>query len=281
MSYKNKNNTLCKDFAGQAISTWTRLENSLLTALTFDEESLTDLNLQDLQLKHPYSIRTKKFNKQKQEPVNGADWEWWLISGSRGLGLRIQAKKLNLDTQLYPSVNKQNDNGFQIDLLIQDANRQNPNLIPIYVFYNYVDIKAVSLPWNCYSIPVDLKKLGCSIVPALVVRQMNINSISIDDIKKIMRPWHCLVCCEGYLTETDRQLSEISLPDRAFALIDNIIKRFEPFEPINLTNTVMEKGSYVTEKIPSYVNLFRESGRIDEEIIKRLNIDGLTIIEEK
>src|SRR4051794_33455900 len=114
MSYRNKNRELCKDFAKQAVSTWTRLENSLVTSLTFDEESLTDINLQDLQLKHPYSIKTKKFNKQTEEPMNGADWEWWLLSGNRGLGLRIQAKRLNLNSLLYPSVNKSNKNGNQI-----------------------------------------------------------------------------------------------------------------------------------------------------------------------
>lgn len=104
-----------------------------------------DFNLQDIQLSHPYEIKIQKFNR-RQEAKNGADWEWWFISNGLGIGFRVQAKKISMENNLYPDVDRTNKYGRQVDLLIDGAENAVPPRIPLYVFYNYVDTSKVNLP---------------------------------------------------------------------------------------------------------------------------------------
>src|ERR1700674_228364 len=87
--------SLCATFCQSAIWTWNCLKYARQTGIQLGEESLTDLNLLNIQICHPSEVRTKKFSRNTEGKVTGADWEWWFGSPSGWLGLRIQAKKLN------------------------------------------------------------------------------------------------------------------------------------------------------------------------------------------
>src|SRR4051812_16335213 len=86
---------LCPTFEHLAERTWKYLAAAEDTQLRIGEQTLTDINLIDMQVRHPAELTTWKF-KPEEEAANGADWEWWFHGGNRILGLRLQAKKLYL-----------------------------------------------------------------------------------------------------------------------------------------------------------------------------------------
>src|SRR5688572_13448409 len=93
--------SLCETFKNRSSSTWTLLSKAREVDSQLLEETLTDLNLLELKLKHPREIITKSFTKPR-EGLTGADWEWWLTGPkSLWLGFRVQAKVLNLRSGMY------------------------------------------------------------------------------------------------------------------------------------------------------------------------------------
>jgi hypothetical protein len=44
--------------------------------MTIGEETLTDLNLLELQAKNPRTVATVKFTRVQEGRRTGADWEW-------------------------------------------------------------------------------------------------------------------------------------------------------------------------------------------------------------
>ena len=75
------------------------------------EETITEMNLTELQAKHPQQIKTQTFSKRK-ELKTGADWDWelWLGSQNLWLSLSIQAKKLNPQNLRYEDLDYQPKN---------------------------------------------------------------------------------------------------------------------------------------------------------------------------
>src|SRR5689334_21335302 len=88
--------SLCSTFEDLAARTWDYLLAGEQTKVRLGEETLTDINLVDLQRAHPAQVQTVKFTKS-QERRNGADWELWLFEKGHVLALRFQAKKLYRD----------------------------------------------------------------------------------------------------------------------------------------------------------------------------------------
>lgn len=275
-----KGTPLCKGFADQAIQTWLRIQNEIITGISFGEETITDVNLQDLQIKYPYDIKIKKFNR-RQEAKNGADWEWWFVANGLAVGMRLQAKKLRLSDNVYPDVDRSNRHGRQIDLLIQESNNATPKVFPVYVFYNYIANTDSTFPWNCKSYPVNYQELGCSVVPASKIVGMNITHLTIDDIKNVMLPWHCLVCCQGYLHPSDDVSGVYStLPYRVYGFLQNA---FNTPEEVDLHSEEFRQNreQYVTKKLPWYVNALMDQGNISSDIGDEIDLEGVMIIEEK
>ncbi|MHA1972653.1 MAG: DUF6615 family protein [Candidatus Hodarchaeales archaeon] len=137
---------LCYDFIEQARDTWKKIEVSEQIGLPLKETTITDINLLELTSKNPYNVISKAYSPYR-EARNGADWEWWLGSGSIWIGLRVQAKKLYPNTMKYRNIDYSNKHGRQVENLINKALNATPPRIPIYVFYNYWDITQFNLPW--------------------------------------------------------------------------------------------------------------------------------------
>lgn len=125
---------------------WRINKNSYdLKLLKIGEETITDLLLMELANLQEKTI-VRKFNKQSEEPKNGADWEWWIKVSDKVIGFRIQAKLLtynkNNRSPVYKGIGKTvgSTSNLQIDNLIQQAHtgREDGKLIPIYSFYNYL-----------------------------------------------------------------------------------------------------------------------------------------------
>jgi len=113
------------------------------------EESLTDWLLYYLSEQCP-NIYYQTFSRHK-EAETGADWEWWILTpknsnrdkylinhnGDKYNAYRflVQAKKLHLgSSDNYLNLSYSNKNGFQIDLLLEEA--QARSAFPLYAFYS-------------------------------------------------------------------------------------------------------------------------------------------------
>jgi len=96
------------------------------------EESITDWLLYSLS-QNLFAFKYYKFTKHEEARTTGADWEWWIVGDQYSLRLRIQAKKLKLTHDNYPSIAYSNNYGMQIDKLLGDAAAV--NALPLYAFY--------------------------------------------------------------------------------------------------------------------------------------------------
>ncbi|MCL4538378.1 MAG: hypothetical protein M1469_09285 [Bacteroidetes bacterium] len=238
---------------------------------------MTDINLVDIQIKNPSRVITRKYGKRK-EATNGADWEWWLISGHRGLGLRVQAKKLDASKMAYRELNKRNPNGRQLDLLIQSANASSPPRFPVYVFYNFWDTHNHPATWNCRSLSMDPTLYGCTIAPATVVRPILGKRKTAQKINRLSYPWHCLVCSRGFTPHIAfPSRSAPDLPTNAFAFLTNAFA-----QPLNNNEDIssQELDRYVTEKLPPYVYDVLEGREISDQRWETIGTNRLHVIAE-
>jgi len=261
---------LCVDFIHTAIQTWNRIKHGSLTGINLLEESITDFNLLDLQIRHPQEIITRKFSKRK-EAKEGADWEWWLGSKGSWLGLRVQAKILDSQKMRYPHLNRSTGYGRQIDLLINNALSHSYPKIPIYVFYNYWNINRFNPPWLCKTFPKIIEMLGCGISEAITVRSiLNQGSDKLQDIANVMYPWSCLVCCKGFSSKNE------ILPLRAFYFIVGAFKSHT-----EKTEFPYERDKFVLEKAPSYVYKILERQKLTREELKEIKVNRVVIIYKR
>lgn len=111
----------------QRIAVWRKQQPAV------GEESLTDWFLFELSERIP-RVRYVKFNRIQEGRITGADWEWWFVYSNMSLGIRVQAKRLHLNEDNYPSLAYSTRNGMQIEKLRQEATRR--SLLAFYVFYS-------------------------------------------------------------------------------------------------------------------------------------------------
>lgn len=97
------------------------------------EESITDWLLFDISEKIE-RIAYKAFTRDEESRKTGADWEWWFIYKDHAFKMRVQAKKLKIGEDNYPALAYTNNNGLQIELLLNSS--QQENFIPFYAFYS-------------------------------------------------------------------------------------------------------------------------------------------------
>lgn len=191
--------SLCADFIARAAQTWNLIKYGKLTKIRISEETITEINLLELQIRHPQEIITVTISKPREAKI-GADWEWWL--GSRGywLPLRVQAKKLDPVNLEYPYLDHKSRYGSQIRLLIDHSLKNNPPMIPIYIFYNYWDYKRFDPPWQCPSYPKLIEMLGCGLAEAISVKSIiDQGSTQLNDIANIMFPLELFGLLQGFL----------------------------------------------------------------------------------
>lgn len=263
------NASLCHDFVGRAVNTWQSLRTSVQTGISLSEESITDFNLIELQCRHPSEIRTQKFSKHRESLV-GADWEWWLGSKGFWLGLRVQAKKLDPSALTYPELDKQNENGMQIDLLIQNALTNTPKFIPLYVFYNYWNVDGFDPGWRCQTYPKSNEMMGCSLSYAGDVKEiLDRGSKALQDISRVMYPWSCLVCCKGYLTTENGDL-----PNRAFDFAVGALLGDQG------GRDSFSKSRFVVREAPDYVYKIMEGVTLSDEDWGKTDVNRVTVIHE-
>jgi len=262
---------LCADFIYRAEQTWNLIGCGLNTGIDFSEESATDINLLELQMRHPYEVRTQKFTKPTEARI-GADWEWWLGSEGYWLGLRAQAKKIDSQNLRYPYLDHRSRHGRQIELLISNSLAGNPPTIPIYILYNYWDSGRFDPPWLCPTYPKIPQMLGCGLCEAVAIKSIvDRGRNELKDIAQMMYPWSCLICCAGFSGDDSR------LPYRAFSFLTGAYEKYA--REANFVPYKKEK--YVSEKAPKYVFKVLEGVKLSKEEWKGIKAGRITVIYQK
>jgi hypothetical protein len=151
------------------------------------EESLTDWLLFDISKKSPV-VRYQLFNRHEEGRTTGADWEWWFVSNSQNLRLRVQAKKAQGKKDLYSDLARTNKCGLQIDKLMRDAQAQ--NAIPLYAFFSSENsqTKCGERSGRQGIYLASAKKVHDKFVATRV-------KVSAQDVLKLSKPLQCVACC--------------------------------------------------------------------------------------
>jgi hypothetical protein len=95
------------------------------------EESLTDWMLYKIS-EDIENIKYLSFTR-REEAVNGADWEWWILMRNSAYRFSVQAKKLN-GRDNWAAINYCNKNDTQINLLLDISTMKGS--YPLYLFYS-------------------------------------------------------------------------------------------------------------------------------------------------
>jgi hypothetical protein len=194
-TYPGQPSPLCLGFRERANVTWDLITVGESSRIRPAEETLTEVNLLELQVRYPSQIRCWMFSKHAEGRTTGADWEWWI--GARGgwVGVRVQAKRLALPSRSYEKLDHSSGSVRQVDRLIGDAS----GMYPIYCFYNAFDRLGHDVPWNCGTISVDDKQLGCAVAGAPAIKSFIDSGVKdLMSVLTVSRPWACIVCCTGY-----------------------------------------------------------------------------------
>src|SRR5688572_28073418 len=82
---------------GQELGNWVRRQPAI------GEESATDWLLYQMSERIP-RVAYRKFTRHQEARSTGADWEWWLILHGGAVAMRVQAKKLVVNSDNYSGI---------------------------------------------------------------------------------------------------------------------------------------------------------------------------------
>ncbi len=279
--------TLCDTFRSRAFLTWDMLARGRSVDCQIGEETLTDINILELKIRHSSEIYSCTFSKT-EEGSNGADWEWW-FTGSSGkwIGFRVQAKVIDIQKNSFNHLHYKQYKSqlYQSDILIKDALQKASPLIPLYCLYsNWNNLPQFPLKYaNSY--PID-ESYGCSILSAFAVRYLRSKKKKLTHFQTLLRymnPWHCLVCCHEY--------KALDLPHRVFAYWRNSIMKIEALILEEIDDNIIEQldnelNDYrpiyhkinLLDQPPEYVNLILTNQLVDQP---DPNLRTITIFKER
>jgi hypothetical protein len=159
--------------------------------LALSEETLTECCLYNIALAHQGKDIVIDLATRSAESKHGADWEWWLVHGTKALAFRVQAKRL-FPNGRYNSLTKSGANPYrQLDKLVSTAARA--GFEPLYCFFNFShragQFNGPNLCAHSYRAP---SYWGCSLGFPDQVKQAK--STELAKLNYFMFPWHLLVC---------------------------------------------------------------------------------------
>lgn len=286
----------CRSFRQDAHQVWRDMSEAEGFGLPRNEETTTEELLLSLARKHKGRGLDIKAYTKADESKNGADWALWFADGTRkGIGARIQAKRLFADEGRYKSLFHQSDSQKTVS---KASGRPTPNqcetllthrdgLVPLYVFYNSDRLKlsaALSAHlqlawWHLCSFPFTSPDWGISAASALAIEKANWGKDNQPgDFPMI--PWHCLVCPCCW----DDRPADSSLP----ALIGHGLRELYSYsigdgEEELAPSADLGFSFEPTDNVPGWVGLLREGRAAEEalgELMGRLNLKGVAIVEE-
>lgn len=243
---------------------WNRLREARNNDYQIGEESLTDFLILNLKKHGKGKISVNTFTRNK-ESLTGADWEWWFTGPSGNwLGMRVQAKVLNLKKEEFEHLHYKNRHGYQVDALIKDASKN--NLIPLYCMYTNWQPYKYKLMSKCACFNNSIRHYGTSLLSPTRVKKLDPKT-SLTSIIKYLYPLHCIFCNSSIHGE--------DLPSSALAFSNSI-------GLIPVTNSDKEENiNYLKDEPPYYVTQLLE-GELDDDFIdlQDENLKRVTVIKE-
>jgi hypothetical protein len=183
--------SLCQTFQDLAAETWQRIEFAFSAGLSWSEESNTEHLLLTLRSRHPHQVAIAAFSKRKEAFI-GADWEWWFVGVSGGYGMRVQAKRIKLPTEIFSHLfhHPKGPPKDQITSLIHNAIAE--GLTPAYCFYTVSRWNLPTYNWPSVIVPKPQPINGCLIGHAQIIQDLGRNELTA--LAPYLFPWHFLVC---------------------------------------------------------------------------------------
>ncbi len=225
-----KQNHICEELK----TTSTEVKTWLSQQPNVKEESITDWLLYDLSKKIKY-LKYYLFTRNEEGGFSGADWEWWIITNRGSFAARIQAKKIKNNGDNYPYIAYSNKTNLQIELLIDDAEKN--GFAPLYTFY--------TKEYSTLKCGAQIDNEGVYIASAVEIHNNFIkkprHKIGNSDLLKLCNPLSCLLCCPVVQSEKH--------------LMDGLKKYFSQyydFRKNNNQNINPTPGFF--DKIPNYVS---------------------------
>ncbi|WP_445406210.1 DUF6615 family protein [Acinetobacter seifertii] len=172
---------------------WNTLRDARKLNLQLGEESITDFLIFNLTKSAGKKLKIKSFSRN-EEAVNGADWEWWFTGPSgKWIGMRVQAKIINLSNEKYMSFKHKNKNGCQIDLL--ESNARFKGMIPIYCMFTNWEPQKYITPQKCGSHKSYVRHYGVSLLSISSARKVTTSkTIHLSKVISNFIPLHCIFC---------------------------------------------------------------------------------------
>jgi hypothetical protein len=170
--------------------TWKHLRLGSDLHLDVSEDSLTQMNLLHIAKAHSDEIAIESYSRPRERSL-GADWEWWYFQGNRGIGMRVQAKRINKAATCYTHIHyKHKDNSYQADNLIEKSEAE--QRIPLFVLYNFWDYRMSRSAWGGNFPPGEKRLFGCSLLSPYVVKEIRGQQCdcSIETFLQYQDPWH-------------------------------------------------------------------------------------------
>ena len=167
---------LCQIFRELGSQTHQRIGAARVSGMRWSEESNTEHLLLTLSTQCPDQVTVRAFTKRREAEV-GADWEWWFVGPRGAYGMRIQAKRIKLPSEVFSHLRYRPKGHVhdQMTSLIRAATVD--NLTPAYCFY----VASSAGPTS-----------GCLIGHAQVIERAR--SSSLKSLHPYLHPWHRLVC---------------------------------------------------------------------------------------
>jgi hypothetical protein len=188
--------SLHQTFRDVALRTGQFIEAGTVSGLGIFEETLTDVNLLEIDRRHSDHIRTYKYKKREEGSKSGADWLWCIGEPGSWISLLIQAKIVNPKTHRCQHLDykgKQTDymskRQSQRTLLVKFAYTH--KLLPLYCIYSHLPPKLEPYAKAVKSLSnIEASEWSCSFMSPKYVKKLNNQKKNKqDDLLHYSFPW--------------------------------------------------------------------------------------------
>jgi hypothetical protein len=251
----------------------------MIRILQSGEETITDINLLELQMRKPLILQTRKMTRPEESKI-GADWIWALIGPTgQTMIFHVQAKKLFTNSNKYESLTNAKKAFNQADQLINTryaASLGHVKLYPLYVFYNF--FQSPILPFNCNCGQLLNPELaGCSFADANIIRKIiTASKYHHMDLLLAQYPLRCLICSQP--CHSNYPISD-DIAVNAFNRIAFVRNEF-PSGAV-LENIDFSRADYISENPPAFLDIIMNEDSTERFNLSELGIEYLLIMDQR
>jgi hypothetical protein len=130
-------------------------------------ETLTECALYNIAVAHQDKDIAIDLATKPAEKKHGADWEWWLVQGKKGLGFRVQAKRLFPNGRYKYLIGSKPNPYEQLDMLVSVS--ATAQLEPLYCFSISPTRKVNSVHQMCAGTVIGHRVFGAVLLRSLIM----------------------------------------------------------------------------------------------------------------